>query len=111
MDVLRRAGIPLAPPVPLLIDHAHLGRGYAEPTKESLAACEAAGAAGVPLEPVYTGKALAALRADAREAKLRNVVFWSTVRRDPIPHADGWRARLPPLLARALEDPPAFSGR
>jgi D-cysteine desulfhydrase len=111
MDVLARAGVPLAPPVPLLIDHAYLGRGYAEPTSASLAACEAASAAGVPLEPVYTGKALAALRAGAREAKLRNVVFWSTVRRDPIPHAEGWRARLPPPLARALADAPAFSRR
>jgi D-cysteine desulfhydrase len=111
MEALRRAGVPLRDPVPILIDHAHLGRGYAEPTAASLAACEAARAGGVELEPVYTGKALAALRSDARTQDLRNVIFWSTVRRDPIPHAGDWRARLPPALARALADPDAFSRR
>ena len=110
-DVLRRAGVPIQDPTPILIDHAHLGRGYAEPTPASLAACEAARAGGVELEPVYTGKALAALRAGAREAKLRNVIFWSTVRRDPIPHAASFREKLPPALARALADPAAFSRR
>src|SRR6185436_525599 len=62
LAVLARSGVATCDPVPVVIDHAHLGRGYAEPTPASLAACEAAKREGIDLEPVYTGKALAALR-------------------------------------------------
>jgi D-cysteine desulfhydrase len=110
---LERAGVAAAAPVPIVVDRAHLGRGYAEPTAASLAACERLAAEGIRLEPVYTGKAMAALRADARRLGLRRVLFWQTARRGPIPHAEDWRDRLPSPLARALADgaKPARRGR
>jgi D-cysteine desulfhydrase len=103
--VLARAGIETKPPVPVVIDHAHLGVGYAEPTLASLDACASFDAKGLSLEPVYTGKTMAALRDDARRLGLRRVLFWQTARRGPIPHADDFRDRLPPKLRRALDDP------
>jgi D-cysteine desulfhydrase len=110
--VLERAGIATPTALPeIAVDRAHLGRGYAEPTAESLAACEALAAEGIELEPVYTGKAMAALRDDARRLGLRRVLLWQTARRSPLPHAADWRARLPPALARALVDPAAFGRR
>jgi D-cysteine desulfhydrase len=107
---LGRAGIDASEPVPLSIDRAHLGPGYGEPTAESLAACEVALREGIELEPVYTGKALSALRA-LGGGRVRNVLFWSTVRRGPIPHAADWRSRIPPALDRAVADPAAFARR
>jgi D-cysteine desulfhydrase len=101
---LGRAGIDAGEPVPLSIERAHLGPGYAEPTAESLAAGEAALREGLEIEPVYTGKTLAALRA-AGGPRVRNVLFWSTVRRGPIPHAADWRSRIPPALDRAVAEP------
>jgi D-cysteine desulfhydrase len=93
------------------IDHAHLGRGYAEPTRASLDACAHFAPKGLALEPVYTGKTMAALRDDARRLGLRNVLFWQTARRGPIPHASDFKDRLPPALRRALDDPRAMGWR
>jgi D-cysteine desulfhydrase len=108
---LARAGLAPPAPVPIAIDHAHLGRGYAQPTKASLEACARFAPLGLTLEPVYTGKAMAALRGDARKLGLRRVLFWQTARRGPIPHAADYADRLPPALARALADPAAFGRR
>lgn len=91
----------------MLIDRHHLGAAYAHPTKASLAAVEAIAAEGIHLEPVYTGKAMAAVTADARRLGLRNVLLWCTARRalpDPDP---AWRDRLPPALRKRLDDPGA----
>jgi D-cysteine desulfhydrase len=107
---LSLAGIDAPPgPLPIVLDHDHLGLGYAHPTAEALAACAALATEGIGLEPVYTGKAMAALLADARRLGLREVVFWNTVRRGPLPHDSDWRDRLPASLRRRLEAPP--SGR
>jgi D-cysteine desulfhydrase len=109
---LARAGIPAPAELPeVVVDHAHLGRGYAEPTAEAIAACESLATEGIELEPVYTGKAMAALGADARRLPLRRVILWQTARRSPLPHDADWRSRLPPALARALGDPAAFGKR
>ena len=109
---LERAGIAAPPSLPeVAVDCAHLGRGYAEPTAESLAACEALAAEGIELEPVYTGKAMAAVRADAGRLGLRRVLLWQTARRSLLPHAADWRDWLPRALARALGDPAAFGRR
>jgi 1-aminocyclopropane-1-carboxylate deaminase/D-cysteine desulfhydrase-like pyridoxal-dependent ACC family enzyme len=56
-----------------LVDNstAHVGDGYAAPTAEGLAAIRrVARAEGVFLDPVYTGKAMAALIADAQDGTL-----------------------------------------
>src|SRR5262249_49029542 len=89
---LARVGIP-APggPLPLALDHAHVGAGYAHPTTEALTACASLAGEGIPLEPVYTGKAMAALLADARRLGLQRALLWCTVRR-ALPEPDpSWR--------------------
>jgi len=62
------------------LDHDHLGPGYAETTPESLAAIALlARLEGVVTDPVSSGKALAALVADARRGRIGGpVVFWHT---------------------------------
>ena len=71
----RGAG-PLAPVVPGDLDlrTGWLGRTYGDPTPASVAAVRDAGAAGLTLEPVYTGKALAAVRDLQHE--LAGPVLW-----------------------------------
>ncbi len=93
-------------PLSLVVDHDHVGRGYAVATEEGLAACAALGAAGIEVEPIYGGKAAAALLADARGGRVSRAVFWHTARRGPLPRADDWRARLPPALRRRLDVTP-----
>ena len=62
------------------LDHDHLGPGYAETTPASLEAIALlARLEGVVTDPVYSGKALAALVADARRGRIGGpVVFWHT---------------------------------
>lgn len=90
-------------PLPLVIDRAHLGAGYAHPTAESLAACDALAAEGIPLEPVYTGKAMAALLAGAGRTGPRSALFWCTVH-GPLPApAPAFRNKLPAPLRRLVD--------
>lgn len=114
-DELAKWKIPaLNKPLPLALDHGFVGSGYAIPTKESLAACETLAHEDIHLEPVYTGKAMAALLADVRRHGLRNAMFWLTKRRGPLPHADDWRDKLPRALRKRLEleeHPPRITRR
>ncbi|MFO0761613.1 MAG: pyridoxal-phosphate dependent enzyme [Byssovorax sp.] len=97
---LRGFGIDAPEPAsPLVIDHTQVGRGYAVPTRASLAAVDELAAHGLRIEPSYTGKTMAALLADAARGERGKVIFWHTARRDPLPFPDGWRDRLPPPLA------------
>ncbi|CAN95901.1 unnamed protein product [Sorangium cellulosum So ce56] len=98
----RRGVAPVPPAAPIDVVHGHLGRGYGSPTPASLAACDALAAEGISLEPVYTGKAMAALMAHARERRLGPVLFWQTARREPLPRHDGFCERLPAALSRRL---------
>jgi D-cysteine desulfhydrase len=64
------AGLADLGPMPALrlrIEHGFAGAGYGHPTAAAETAVSSAGASGVPLEPTYTGKALAALLAAARD--------------------------------------------
>lgn len=90
--------------LPVRLVHSQLGAGYGVPTAQSLAAIEVMRSEGVPGEPVYTGKAFAALLDDAarRQAGAR-VLFWNTLRRGPLPHDAQWREKLPPRLSRLLD--------
>jgi D-cysteine desulfhydrase family pyridoxal phosphate-dependent enzyme len=69
-------------PEDLLVTDEFLGPGYGVPTPEAEAAIRlAARCEGLILDPVYTGKAFAGLRALTAEGKLpgdRAVVFWHT---------------------------------
>lgn len=89
-------------PVPVLIDRKHLGRGYGLPTTDSRAACEILSAHGIALEPVYTGKAMAALVADGRRRQIGPVLFWHTAHRPGLDASPEWRSRLPAALDRRL---------
>jgi D-cysteine desulfhydrase len=66
--------------VALEVRDGFLGEEYAAATPESLAAVALAAAHNIHLETTYTGKALAALVADARAGKLAGkiVLFWNT---------------------------------
>ena len=66
--------------VALRVRDAFFGDGYAKPTAEAQDAVELAAAQGLRLETTYTGKALAALIADARCGQLtdKTVLFWNT---------------------------------
>lgn len=110
-------------PCQIVIDRRQLGRGYGVATPAALAACDRLRAHGVPLEVVYSGKAMAALIADA--ANCKRALFWNTVHSvdlersaSPSPRGDNmslcppargfnesgdWLARLPARLARRLE--------
>jgi 1-aminocyclopropane-1-carboxylate deaminase/D-cysteine desulfhydrase-like pyridoxal-dependent ACC family enzyme len=72
--------------VALNLRDGFLGDGYAEPTVETREAIDLAAAYGLCLETTYTGKALAALVADARAGKLsdKTVLFWNTYSSRPI---------------------------
>ncbi len=101
---LERAGVTVRDRgASLSVARAHVGGGYGVPTEESLALCAHARLAHLPLEPVYTGKAMAALFAEARLHGLRRVLFWLTTHRRPLPEPPGWRGCLPAALSRRLE--------
>jgi D-cysteine desulfhydrase len=75
------------------------GPGYATVTPAATAAVELARELGVKLEMTYTGRAFAALLADAAEGKLADadVVFWDTYNSAPMP-APGREDALPAVL-------------
>jgi D-cysteine desulfhydrase len=64
----------------LRVEHRFVGRGYGWPSPESLAAVARARDFGLELEPIYTGKVMAALLSDAREGRLdkKRVLFMQT---------------------------------
>jgi D-cysteine desulfhydrase len=102
--LLHRAGA--APPAPrdetLSVEHGWFGGLYGRPTPAAEAAVADAARGGLTLETTYTGKAFAALLADARAGRLdgRRVLFWNTFS----------SADLRPLLARS-PGPPALPAR
>lgn len=101
---LSERGISGAEPAPICIDRAQLGPAYGVATAQSLAACELLAGEGISLEPIYTGKAMAALLADASSRRRpRRALFWLTARKGPLPRAEGWRERLPVELSRRLD--------
>lgn len=83
------------------IDHGHLGRSYGAPTPEGGAISQLAAEHGIALDPTYTAKCVAGLRASDRRGP---AVFWHThASQDLSGHVvDDWRERLPPRLRRAL---------
>ncbi len=101
--IARHAPLPSLAEAELVVDHRFFGGGYGHSTAEAEAAIAAAAKAGIALEPTYTGKAFAALLADARAGLLdgKRVLFVDTynsvdvstlIQRSPGPSA------LPPRL-------------
>lgn len=108
-------GLGLTPrPAHLEVRRGQVGAGYAHASAASLAASAALLEAGVAGEPVYTGKALAALIDDAAAGRTRSPIFWVTVRRAGLEPREGWQDRLPPMLRDLGQDgdvPRALSSR
>jgi len=81
-------GFPLLIPenVGLHVREGFFGDGYAQPTAEAREAVALATFHGLRLETTYTGKALAAVVADARNNQLadKTVLFWNTYNSRPI---------------------------
>jgi D-cysteine desulfhydrase len=89
---------------PVRFVRSQLGPGYGIATAQSLAAVEVLRQEGVVIEPIYTGKAFAALLADAVAGRTpKKALFWSTVRRGPLPSDPDWRERLPERLKRRID--------
>ena len=81
---LRRHGVdaPWSLRPKLVVDTSCVGEGYAHPTLASKEACTRLRSHGLRLEPVYTGKAMAALLRDALELPGREFLFWHTCMRE-----------------------------
>jgi D-cysteine desulfhydrase len=62
------------------VEHAFVGPGYGWPSRDSIEAVAIAREHGLELDPIYTGKVMAALLADARSGRLANkrVLFLQT---------------------------------
>jgi D-cysteine desulfhydrase len=106
---LSSVGVDASLPVRCVRDFSQVGPGYGRATAAAMAAVAETARLGLHLEPVYTGKAFAALLADAVTARehgtpLGPVLFWCTVRAHGDAPADpDWRQRLPPTLRNRLD--------
>ncbi len=98
-------------PRPIRVLGGQVGAGYGEATAASLAATEVLRRHEVPGEPVYTGKAFAALMAEAQKLRRgasargrapRRVLFWQTAHATSIPCDPNWHDYLPDRLKTFL---------
>lgn len=119
LEYLREVGLPeLADVEPnmVVINYSQVGPGYGRASGSSLDAVGVLKRQGIGLEPIYTGKAMAALLVDAETSRRENRtidswLFWNTVRRpEPMQVVDGWRARLPPALIARLQQVEGLTG-
>ena len=87
------------PTVHLQVERGFVGRGYGHPTAAGTAAMKRV---PVEAEPVYTGKALAALMGTADRWRGKKVLYWHT-QHGELPEPDpNWREKLPSGLRHAL---------
>ncbi|MBI5610760.1 MAG: pyridoxal-phosphate dependent enzyme [Deltaproteobacteria bacterium] len=104
--LLARHGIAGPPPRPLVLVGGHLGRGYGHPTAESQVMRQSLVERGFAADDVYTGKALAAMQAEAMARPAGPPpawLFWNTVRRSgALPSTAKWQDRLPIWLQHRL---------
>jgi 1-aminocyclopropane-1-carboxylate deaminase/D-cysteine desulfhydrase-like pyridoxal-dependent ACC family enzyme len=92
----------------LRVEPRFLGAGYGHPSGESIAAVALAARYGIALDPIYTGKVMAALLDDARAGRLegKRVLFlhsFSSVDLRPLA-ARASPDRLPPRLRSIFEE-------
>jgi D-cysteine desulfhydrase len=102
---LRRLGIDPGDRRPRLrLERRFVGPAYGVPSAASLSACAQLSPHALALEPVYGGKAMAAILADVDYLRGKNVLFWQTGCTQELAPAADWRDRLPPTLARRLQE-------
>ncbi len=89
-------------PASVYIDRSQLGKGYGFPTSASLEAVELMKCEGIRIEPVYTGKAAAAMFHDLRRGLNEPILFWNSMRRELQKSDDTWRSKLPAKLQEKL---------
>jgi 1-aminocyclopropane-1-carboxylate deaminase/D-cysteine desulfhydrase-like pyridoxal-dependent ACC family enzyme len=92
----------------LRVEHGFFGGAYGRPTPAAQAAVVRAAAVGLHLEPTYTGKAMAALLADADAGRLdgRRVLFvdtFNSVDLAPLLATPSGARALPPRLQRLVD--------
>ena len=108
---LVRQGVGLDPlvsnvEVPIRIVRGFVGRGYGVASEASKQACAQLLQYELHAEPIYSGKAMAAVIAHAKAGRVRRPLLWLTPRKaGPLTGPEDWRAELPPRLARRLADP------
>jgi 1-aminocyclopropane-1-carboxylate deaminase/D-cysteine desulfhydrase-like pyridoxal-dependent ACC family enzyme len=95
-------------PPPFVVDHRFFGGAYGRATPASDAAVARAAAVGITLEPTYTGKAMAALLADADAGALdgKRVLFvntYNSVDLAPLVAGGPGPAALPEALRRHFD--------
>ena len=102
LEELRPLGLPAGfSPPRIEVLHGYVGRAYGVSTPASREAV--AWASHLPVEPIYSGKALAALRDIAPRLAGKHVLFWQTSRRPELPPpAPDWEQRLPAALRARL---------
>lgn len=89
--------------------HGFLGAGYGLASPGARAAVDRLAVHGIALEPIYSGKAMDGLLAEASRGG--RVLFWSTPRRaGPLPIDADWMDRLPPRLQDRLQTRPLAAG-
>ncbi len=88
-----------------------VGPGYGHISPDSADAVAWLGRAGLRAEPIYGGKALAAMRAEAPAWAGKRVMYWLTSHRGDLPTEPGWRGRLPEGLLRRLDSGRGWSRR
>ena len=81
----------------------YVGRGYGHVSPASEEAVAWLAGRGPAAEPIYGGKALAAMRAQAGEFAGKRVLYWLTSHRDPLPSEPDWPDRLPPALRARID--------
>ncbi len=94
--------LPDRPLAEVRVDHRFAGPSYGVPSDVSRRTTARLRDAGLPAEPIYTGKAYSALLAAPPPGQA--VLLWTTPRRDAsLPTAPDWRDRLPAALRARLE--------
>jgi D-cysteine desulfhydrase len=79
----------------LELEHRFAGRGYAQPSRAGEAARRVAARHGIELDPTYTAKAFAALRARGRAHAGEVVLFWNTFDPREVGHGEVSPGDLP----------------
>jgi len=91
-------------PARIIINRKYVGAGYGHPTAKSLQAMELMKKDGVNIEPVYTGKAAAAMIDDIKNGFNAPLLFWNSMRANLPPVTSDWKNNLPEKLRRKLDE-------